>query len=265
MREMAIEEIKLVELNILKYVDEVCRRKGIKYFLDAGTLLGSVRHKGFIPWDDDIDILVPREDYEKFFEAFKDGRRYKMYWYKNIENYYLPFGKVCDTKTKIVENSATKLPDDYGIFIDVFPLDYYPNNAVLRKIYILKSKWFRLLWSRAAFKTKNDSLKNLIANLVVGNKNPLFYAEVLDKYVSKYLSNKAIYARNMVATVAIGKPGLTEWFRYSEKLDFEGQKFSVPIGYDEYLILLYGNYMELPPLEERKYPHAFKAYYMEEN
>lgn len=122
-----IEEIKKIQLEILKYVDQFCSQNNIKYALGYGTLIGAVRHKGFIPWDDDIDIIMRRNDYNRFIELFsKETGRYKV-WSHNLQtDYPIPYAKVTDEKTLKLE--GTNYYVERGVDIDVFPLDDLPND-----------------------------------------------------------------------------------------------------------------------------------------
>ena len=140
---LSMDEIKSVELEILKYVHDFCEKNDIKYFINYGTLIGAVRHKGFIPWDDDIDICMFRKDYEKFIELFsKDDGKYKILSLESSDKYYNNFIKVIDSKTKIEDERNYKTYDS-GIFIDIFPMDFFDDLSLVEKTYKLES--FKLL------------------------------------------------------------------------------------------------------------------------
>ena len=222
MKELSLEEIKQVELEILHYIDKVCKENGITYYLDCGTLLGAVRHQGFIPWDDDIDILVPRKDYEKLFGILKDDNCYKMIWYKNSPNYPLPYAKVCDCSTITEEREDQKVKTNYGVFVDIFPLDNYPDSKIVREMYILRLKMNRLLWAYAAYPHKNNSIRNVVCNVLVRYKKPQYYAERINKIVSKYGRHNTKYCRNILG---IPRPlNLLcdrEWYAMVEQRKFE--------------------------------------------
>ena len=114
-------------MSMLKEIDSFCRTNGITYYLAFGTLLGAVRHQGFIPWDDDIDIMMPRKDYERFEQAFSSVKNYRFLTKNNTENFPYPYGKVIDTRTVKKEPLRTRY-QVIGLDIDVFPIDNYPNE-----------------------------------------------------------------------------------------------------------------------------------------
>ena len=140
---LSMDEIKSVELEILKYIHNFCIENDIKYFLNYGTLIGAVRHKGFIPWDDDIDICMFRKDYEKFIDLFsKDDGIYKILSLETDDKYYNNFIKVINSKTKI-EDERNYKTYDLGIFVDIFPIDSFDDLKLVEKTYKLES--FKLL------------------------------------------------------------------------------------------------------------------------
>lgn len=124
-----IDELKFISYNILKFVADFCEINNIKYYLFAGTLLGAIRHEGFIPWDDDIDIAIPRDDYEKFIIEFDRNNdvNYKVLSIENSNKYYLPYAKVIDNRTLLFEDGKESMP--IGVFIDIFPLDSIPDKS----------------------------------------------------------------------------------------------------------------------------------------
>ena len=127
MKELTLQEIKSVELEILSMFDEFCKKNSIKYFISNGTLLGAVKYKGFIPWDDDVDLLIPREDYNRLLKLFKDSDRYRIFAIEKDKNYRYPFAKLCDMTTRKDEfgyDNGLEL----GVDIDIFPLDYWDND-----------------------------------------------------------------------------------------------------------------------------------------
>ena len=131
MRRLSIEEAKQIELDILAFIDSFCKQHGIDYFINYGTLIGAIRHKGFIPWDDDIDLSMTRENYERFIQLFtQEQSKYKILALETDERYYNNFIKVVDSTTKIVDTRNTKTYDS-GIFIDIFPMDSFNDSKVI--------------------------------------------------------------------------------------------------------------------------------------
>lgn len=257
-----IDEEKEYLKEMLVEIKEICDANGIMYFLGGGTLLGAVRHKGFIPWDDDIDIMLPRKDYEKLIEVFnkQTKKAYKLLYYKNCKGYYYTYAKIVCENTILEENNFEPIKE-MGIYIDVFPIDYLPDNEQeIKKTFKEYNKYYKLL---NFYKIKdhsvftNNKLKIFIKNSLkkVLKKEKIIYKIVdkINKVCTKYMDT------NTVACIT---------GRYQEKeimnkdymdgyveVEFEGVKYKAPKGYDEYLKKHYGKYMELPPKEQQIAAH----------
>ena len=121
-KELTLDEMKAIELGILKKFDSICKENGLEYSLAYGTMLGAIRHKGFIPWDDDIDVFMKREDYEKLLALKYDDGDFEVKSYRYSKNYYFLYSKIVDKRTSICENWRAE--KDMGLFVDIFPLDY---------------------------------------------------------------------------------------------------------------------------------------------
>lgn len=242
MKEMKLEDIHSVQLDILKRVDEYCTNNNLRYSLGGGTLLGAVRHHGFIPWDDDVDIMLPRPDYE----CLRDNicNHYKdlgIFGDSDINPQYTYF-KLFSKKTHLVEGD-----DEYGVFIDVFPIDGFPsqNRAVYKFLldnYILS----RLLQYKDSNNIRIFFLKPMSFFL------PSF-KNIRRKIKKLYMSND--FDKSKLATVMMGSYGIAEIMRtivYNNycKLEFEGLMLSCIKHYDLYLTQHYGDYMQLPPLKK---------------
>lgn len=261
-----IAELRSIQLGILKHVDTFCKDNGIKYFLSGGSMIGAVRHHGYIPWDDDIDLMLLREDYDRLISLYteKDNSDYKLHHFKLEDNYLKPFVKIDNSKTVLEE--YTEEPIEMGVNIDIFPIDIVPNDkSKQKKMY----KRFQLLKALIDLKTVKRSnsrawYKNLVFSISHFLLRPLpmktlIYA--LDKNASKYKGIESDFCG--VAVWGYGSKEINQRKNWEEVLevDFEDTKAPIPAGYDNYLTCVYGNYMQLPPEEKRVSEHRFKAWW----
>ena len=140
MKEITQTEQKEILLDMLKYVDEICKKNNIKYFLYGGTLIGAIRHKGFIPWDDDLDICVPYKDYRKLITLLKQDNKYNVHNPYDNEDYYYFFTKLTDKRTILIEDNYNRIKD-MGVFLDIFPFYHLPDSIEeYNKLYKKKKK-----------------------------------------------------------------------------------------------------------------------------
>lgn len=262
-KELSVDEIKKYELEILKNVHEYCVAHDITYVLIAGTLLGSIRHKGFIPWDDDIDIAMPRPDYEKFISTYKDD----IYIAKSLErnkDFVFTFCKVEDTRTVLIENKTNK--SKIGINIDVFPIDGLPADRRLAEKHAEKSLFYKKLIMLKQMKFRKDrSIKKNVFLLFSKIALLPFTYRFLTKELIR-ISKKYDYNESDNVAVLVWGFGVEEIMGGSGVLErhlspFEDSSFYIAKNYEEYLINRFGDYMQLPPLEQRKTHHGFVAYY----
>lgn len=264
-RKIADNEYKQILLKIMDAVDLFCKENEIDYFMLGGTLLGSVRHKGFIPWDDDIDIGIKRDDYVRFCEYFNKNRAdsLRLICLQNNEHYYMASAKVIDTKTSLIENCYQAI--EIGVYIDIFPLDYISEKN--------KSKAEKLL-TRASLKDKLATLKSMTisknrkwwknALIVLGKVFCLgsmhtIASDFEKRVISVSGDNSDQYVANMYGVWGKKEIAKAEDFSSVVLLAFEGRKYMAPCGYDDYLKGVYGDYMKLPPVEKRVSHHEFSA------
>lgn len=261
-----VNELKKIQLEILQEVHDFCTGNGITYFLSSGTLIGAVRHGGYIPWDDDIDIYMPRTDYDRFIASYNngDGRNTKVRALTTDRDYYYPYAKVEDTRTRLIEKTDSKL--EIGINIDVFPLDGVPDDQKERVEYfneIDRLRHMAVLKSVSVDWKRRGAVKNLIliiSKIILAGHSQRRIAEKLDSRLRKNL-----LSTEYVCNMPMGN-GLKSCFKRkacnsSIAINFEGRQFMTMSGYDEYLTATYGNYMKLPPENQRVSHHAFEAYW----
>ena len=260
-----ISEIQQMELGIMEYIHEVCQKIGVKYFLAYGSLIGAVRHKGFIPWDDDMDICMLREDYEKLQDYLiaNPDERYEVMSHKNNLNYVYPFMKVQDNHTYLLEEDV-RIDSNMGIYVDIFPVDGYEDDADF------KNKMTKLIKKRQlscyTFKGITNT-KSLLNSLIRYISVVIFYFTNTNKYVEQIdelAKSRAVADYEQVDYLIykdMNKPvWKREWLEQVIVGTFEGKEFMIPKHYHEILTSDYGDYMQLPPLEQRVSHHDFKLW-----
>lgn len=260
---MNIKNIHEIELEILKYFRSFCLKNGLTFFMDSGTLLGAVRHKGFIPWDDDIDLVMPRTDYEKLKEIASkfENSKYKALFLENTSDYYYPYIKLVDKRTSIEEENQQGIKE-LGIFIDIFPIDVLPENVKERNDYFKKISYLKRITRISS--QKSSLSKNPFKILVVKIFN-IFptrkLAKKFDEIASSYSKQSSIFCTEAVGSTA-NRSLSKDIFKTAVFIDFENESMPAPIGYIEYLEKLYGDYMKLPP-ESNRTNHVLDVKYKE--
>lgn len=265
MKQLTLDEIKQVEFQLLQTFDAFCKQNNIRYFLSNGTLLGAVKYKGFIPWDDDVDVLVPRADYNRLVSCFKDEDNVKLVSCEREPSYLFPFAKLCDTSTVKDEtghNNGVKL----GLNIDVFPLDEWEND--IRKAEKEARHISRSIMGLGLAKLEKPNASTAVKRLaqrvlmmVCKLYTPTYFLNRILKKCSFKGQPKSAYL-GCKAWCIYGKREIipAEVFEKTVKVEFEGISFPAPAGYDTYLRSLYGDYVKDPPPEKQKTHHGFTAY-----
>lgn len=257
-------KVQPVLLEIAKEIRRVCDENGIRYFLYRGTFLGAVRHKGFIPWDDDLDVAMLREDYEKFrrIAPEKLGKDYCFQDWHTDPLYALPFGKVMKRNTLYVETKSRRLKEN-GFYVDVYPLDFAPQDPGQRKVLgrklvhlermkLMKSRY--MPWKeedKINVKKRVGYLAYQAAALFVSHK---WLIETYDR-LSIQPESDLLYENSGIAGVHYFD---VSWCRNLNAYEFEGERFPGPQDYDSCLSQLYGAYMELPPADQRENRHQIR-------
>lgn len=263
MERISLDEMKSIELEIIDEIDRVCRERGIVYFLGYGSCLGAMRHGGFIPWDDDMDVVMMRDDYERFLEIFNkasSSERMRVVSYRD-ESAPCAFAKVVDTATR-VEERYSEARYGSGVWVDVFPLDAAPAEGS-GKLFKSCAKYGALRYLTVTNVETGSSgfikfAKKLICP-VMKKKGPYGYARKVDELArdANIPRDESVVA-DLVAEANPDKVFKREWFVPLE-CNFEGHRFFIPEHYDEYLTVLYGDW-RVPPSEDNREMHTCIAY-----
>lgn len=263
MRKITLDESKRIQLDILQSIHDFCIANNLKYSICGGTLIGAVRHKGFIPWDDDIDIFMLREDYNKFIHDYKDlSGIYILHSLENDESYSYPYAKVEDVRTYIEEDVTA---GNIGIAVDVFPVDNCMNDREESIEYINGAiRYQKLYKAKLVRPTNNNSfLKKcgIIALKLLLIGQPLRKLAIkLTEYCEGGM-NDSRFVATMVSGYGTKELQLRSFFNDLIELPFEDRSFLAIKEYDQYLSNVYGDYMKLPPIEKRRSPHVIENIY----
>lgn len=270
MREIGLEEHKRLQLEILKVFADFCDKNSLKYFLAYGSLIGAIRHKGFIPWDDDIDVQMPREDYNKMIATFNE--QCEVGYIRAVcpydSNSRHPIVKIQDTRTVKIEKGTWYEAENYlGVAIDIFPLDGEPEDEAEYKEWYASLMQIYKNYNYQNMSISGRSWKRKLAlplmKMVSGSKK-----SNLDKAAemhSKYKYDECNYIGTIECSInEINERHSKKCFEKSVKVPFEGYEFDAPVGYDEVLRDIYGDYMQLPPEDQRTGHRIDELYWKDE-
>ena len=251
----------MIELELLIEVDRICRKYDIKYCLGCGTLLGAVRHGGFIPWDDDIDVLMLRKEYEKFCKACRKelSSKYFLQNWRTDSNFNSAYSKLRKNGTEYIRVGQEKMKYKTGIYIDILPLDNLPNKYFDRILMTLKACVYRkITYSKAGAMCETKLVNRAFFKLISIVFNIENEKRRFQKLLVSYKDSDSLWCR------CLGDVGLNPHWRDNFvdliECEFEGHKFFIPRNYDSVLKVSFGrDYMQLPPPNQRK-PHANVSY-----
>lgn len=271
MRTVTLEEMKQIMLAMLVDFDAFCRSHQLRYYLVGGTLLGAVRHHGYIPWDDDVDVAMPREDYEKFAAIYnqeKTNPDFAFASYHQIPDLYVSSGKVYDTRTVLKEHCDSDV--QLGVYLDVFPLDNigttrqeaeaFASEALKYRKRLTRRTWMVNAPGRAWYKNCAIAVLKLFST-----HQPV--STLVKEQDAFCASRRATKLEPYVSIVCDAlKPEILEgaWFEQTTTMTFEGHNFAVPAAYDPILTVMYGDYMQLPPVKQRVTHHSYDVWYKDE-
>lgn len=270
MKELDSREMKDIELNILLEFQKTCRRENLKFYLAGGTLLGAVRHHGFIPWDDDVDVTMPRPDYQKLIKTYKKRKLFPDYLKLTgfeLGSSAFPFLKLTDTRTK-VDQKYEEANEGDSLWIDIFPVDGLPDSTKeIDKVY-KRAGFYReiLKLNLANPKEGKTYLKKAFKRFFIPLAK-IYGIKRANRQIISIARSHKVRTSHTVGGVVWGLYGAGEampksGYMKEAEVTFEGHTFSTMSCWDEYLTGLYGNYMELPPKEKRR-THDMKAWIKE--
>ena len=248
LKEVTIEESKRIQIDILNYIREICEKNGLKYYLAYGTLLGAVRHKGFIPWDDDIDIYMPVKDIYCLYDILRNEKKYEMAMPAKSEGYFYFYPRIIDKRT-VLNIVDFPLLIKSGISIDIFPLVALGDNLDQARekmdCAVEEQKYIKHMIS---LRTSTEEIQKRLEQ---------FWTEKLDV---DYLATK--YCGNIFGPYGEREILESHIFKNIVPLQFEDDNFYGPKEYDSYLRAIYGNYLEYPPEDKRVSSHIWTGYWI---
>ncbi len=251
-----LRKLQMIELEMLVEVDRICRENDIPYMIIGGTLLGAVRHGGFIPWDDDADLAMLREDYDRFrrvCEKELDKERFYFQDAWNTEGYRWSYGKIRRKDTLFLREHQEHMPYEQGAFIDIFPVDGVPDNYILRALNDFHCFCIRkVFWSEVGKYADKSAIKRIVFSIMskIPRRKVLAHYERLLKKRNKKHTKRTRFALMPLPNKGFGY--MREWFEKQGDYTFEGIVLKGIKNSHDFLTYEFGDYMELPPIEKRK-------------
>ncbi len=269
---MTMEELRAVQLGLLRRVKAVCAREGLRYTLFGGTLIGAARHQGYIPWDDDIDVALPRPDYEALIKHLAREPGVTVLCHTLRPDYYYPYAKLCDARTLLIEVGMPPIAG-LGVNIDLLPIDSFSKSAIARKLQLYRLFFYKKGWVYAVAPGDLDSpspLKRAAKRAVKPAlvrlcrwKGTTFWRDLVVQAMAGMPYEKGTLAGYPFGGGMHSLMPRAVFERYAE-LPFEGEAFSVVADYDACLTQIFGDWRTPPPEKDRVAPHAFTAMWRED-
>lgn len=263
MSAIEIQDVQKKILSIFKAVDNVCKRNNIRYYAIGGTCLGAVRHNGFIPWDDDLDIAMPRADYNKFIQIAEHElpSNLRLFGVDNIKHYECLYIKVHDINTTFIHKSYKDYVERYaGVYIDIMPLDGIADNRIMRKVNFVQLEALMKLNVNRRFGVDfyhqgSRLFMWKIINLYIQKKPYDFFSQKHCALLKSFDFDKSKYSCYGWSTLARKIIFLVSDFEDYIEIPFEDYVMRCPVGYDHFLTTMFGDYMKLPPKKEQESKH----------
>lgn len=259
------EQMKLLqakELEILKYFKSICKQNGLKFFLGGGSCIGALRHEGFVPWDDDVDVFMIRADYEKLYQNWSHysfDPRFELCRSTRDKNYHHSAMTVNNSNTTFINFRTSDEDVNQGIAIDIIPLDYLPDNSLSRIWQRINAIIFSIFINQRLPDNQGYILKILTGIPLFLIRSPKLRFRIwkgAERQMTKYSYKPSKHMVELVTGLsAIFRPLNPDWFDGIKEQKFEDTEMPVAVNADAYLRLIFGNYMELPPQKERKAKH----------
>lgn len=249
-KQITPDMLKKIQVDILDFFVKTCREKNLRFYLCGGTLLGAVRHQGYIPWDDDIDVYMPMPDYLEFIHHFEENDTYVL---QNSDTCISPymFTKLANKKTVLQEFTYPFL-GKFGVNIDIFPSSGFPDDAQELATFEQECAALREEWKQYLFNYVND------------HADEVQYKKMADRYyelMTRYPFDAANKVGYIITAYFEREMNDRSCFEKTVNVSFEGKEYPAMVGYDEYMTHLYGDYMKLPPENERVSKHVYKAWF----
>ena len=261
LKDITITQAQDIEFDLFLQFKRICEENGLRYYLSGGTLLGAARHRGFIPWDDDMDVMMPRTDYDRLMRMRPSlPENLRLFDCESDDKYLYPFAKLCDMRYKV--RFAHHMEErSIGMYIDIFPIETLPDGKFAKKLYFKRMLLKHILHNaalRSAFlpEEKYILLKKLLRPYAVRRGANRFVRE-MNEMARRWQTRRT----NHAGVTMVVHYGEREWMRKEvfepgAEVEFRGVKCPAPKGWDEYLRNLYGDYMTLPPEDQRVTDHS---------
>lgn len=277
MRALTIKEVQEISVNILAYIDDVCRKNDIQYTIYYGSLIGAERHKGYVPWDDDLDIVMTRSNYERLTTLLIDQNEYLFLSPRITKNYRYTYSKLVDKTTKAVSSQYFNSEDEnMGVFVDIFPIDGFPDTTEERRKFGDECELYRsnmIFTLNNSYAISHSFLKAMGKRILYypryrkllkkGNAN--YWRQKYEQLTKKYPVEESKYCGYMEFINEHWGVFPTSWFDEYEDIEFEGHQFMAIKERTKFLELRYGDYMQLPPETERVTHHPYQFYQREDS